>query len=130
MARRLGDRGCHHRPEAFCRSRSMTPFVRVSGIAAPLPRADVDTDAVLSFAAAQGQGAVAGLSFHSDGSYSFNPGNGAYQQLAAGATQAVEDCRDIGIEARLATAERGVQRSFASGAAMRLVSSSGSLFKS
>ena len=25
----------------------MTPFIRLSGVAAPLPRADVDTDAVI-----------------------------------------------------------------------------------
>ncbi len=48
---------------------------------------DVDDNAVLTFAAADGQSAVAGLTFNSDGSYSFDPSNAAYQHLAAGATE-------------------------------------------
>src|SRR5205807_2512428 len=37
--------------------------------------------AVISYSAASGQGAVAGLSFNSDGSYSFDAANAAYHHL-------------------------------------------------
>ncbi|MEQ8798063.1 MAG: Ig-like domain-containing protein [Salinisphaeraceae bacterium] len=48
---------------------------------------DVDNGATLSYAAAAGQAAVPGLTFSSDGSYSFDPSNAAYQGLADGETQ-------------------------------------------
>lgn len=48
---------------------------------------DVDNGATLSYAAAAGQAAVPGLTFNSDGSYSFDPSNAAYQGLADGETQ-------------------------------------------
>ena len=47
---------------------------------------DVDTGAVLSYALAA---PVAGLTLNSNGSYSFDPSNAAYQPLAAGATRVV-----------------------------------------
>jgi VCBS repeat-containing protein len=47
---------------------------------------DVDTGAVLTYALAA---PVAGLTLNSNGSYSFDPANAAYQPLAAGATRVV-----------------------------------------
>ncbi len=47
---------------------------------------DVDTGAVLTYALAA---PVAGLTLNSNGSYSFDPSNAAYQSLAVGATQVV-----------------------------------------
>ncbi|RYD68314.1 MAG: tandem-95 repeat protein, partial [Sphingomonadales bacterium] len=47
---------------------------------------DADAGAVLTYAL---NAPVAGLTLNADGSYSFDPANGAYQALAAGATQAV-----------------------------------------
>lgn len=48
---------------------------------------DVDDGAILTYAL---NGSVpAGLTFNSDGSYSFDPSHSAYQHLAAGATQSV-----------------------------------------
>ncbi|HEY0683213.1 MAG TPA: VCBS domain-containing protein, partial [Steroidobacter sp.] len=48
---------------------------------------DIDDGAVLSYAL--DAGAPAGLTFNSDGSYSFDPSHAAYQHLAAGATEDV-----------------------------------------
>ncbi|WP_448173876.1 VCBS domain-containing protein [Rhizobacter fulvus] len=48
---------------------------------------DVDTGAVLSFALTGA--APAGLTFNSNGSYTFDPSNAAYQSLAAGQSQVV-----------------------------------------
>ncbi|ROH83781.1 hypothetical protein ED236_12210, partial [Pseudomethylobacillus aquaticus] len=47
---------------------------------------DRDANAVLTYSAAEEQDAVAGLTFNSDGSYSFDAANAAYQSLAAGET--------------------------------------------
>ncbi|WP_286162512.1 beta strand repeat-containing protein, partial [Methylobacillus flagellatus] len=47
---------------------------------------DRDANAVLSYSAAEAQDAVAGLTFNSDGSYSFDAADTAYQSLAAGET--------------------------------------------
>ncbi|QLI82681.1 hypothetical protein HZU75_14735 [Chitinibacter fontanus] len=47
---------------------------------------DADAGGILTFSMQQ---AVAGFSLAADGSYSFNPGDAAYQQLAAGETQLV-----------------------------------------
>lgn len=49
---------------------------------------DVDGD-VLTYSPATGQAAVAGLTFNSNGTYSFDPTNAAYNSLAQGATQVV-----------------------------------------
>src|SRR6185295_19100543 len=48
---------------------------------------DADDGAVLSYSL--NGAAPAGLAFNSDGSYTFDPSNAAYQHLAAGATQSV-----------------------------------------
>ncbi len=47
---------------------------------------DVDNGAVLSYTL---NAPVAGLTLNADGSYSFNPGNAAYQSLAAGQVQTI-----------------------------------------
>ena len=48
---------------------------------------DTDDGAVLTYSL--NDAAPAGLAFSSDGSYTFDPSNAAYQHLAAGATQSV-----------------------------------------
>ncbi|QTN21344.1 tandem-95 repeat protein [Rhizobacter sp. AJA081-3] len=48
---------------------------------------DIDTGATRTFAL--NGAAPAGLTFNSNGTYSFNPGNAAYQSLAAGQTQVI-----------------------------------------
>src|SRR5206468_3743912 len=48
---------------------------------------DIDDGAVLSYSL--NEAAPAGLTFNSDGGYSFDPSDAAYQHLAAGATQSV-----------------------------------------
>ena len=48
---------------------------------------DVDNGAVLTFALAEGQAPVAGLTLNADGSYSFDPSDVAYQSLAQGEVQ-------------------------------------------
>jgi VCBS repeat-containing protein len=50
---------------------------------------DVDDGTTLSYSVTDAGPLPAGLSFNSDGSYSFDPTNGAYDHLAAGATQDV-----------------------------------------
>ena len=49
---------------------------------------DVDDGAVITYSLTSGP-APAGLTFNANGSYSFDPANGAYDHLAAGATQDV-----------------------------------------
>lgn len=50
---------------------------------------DPDMGAVLTYAAAPNQAAISGLTFNSNGTYSFDPANAAYQSLAAGETRVV-----------------------------------------
>jgi VCBS repeat-containing protein len=72
-------------------------------IAGHVSASDVDDGATLSYSLTAA--APAGLTFNADGSYSFDPANGAYDHLAAGAHQDVV----VSFKANDGTADSNVQ---------------------
>ncbi|MGB4065513.1 MAG: VCBS domain-containing protein, partial [Azonexus sp.] len=81
--------GVNDTPVAVADARSVTEDATAITGSVATNDSDVDTGATLSYAAAAGQVAVAGLTFNNDGSYSFDPSNAAYQDLAEGESREV-----------------------------------------
>ncbi|RYE81530.1 MAG: tandem-95 repeat protein, partial [Myxococcales bacterium] len=77
--------GTNDAPVAVADTRALNEDASISGSVASND-SDVDAGASLSYALSA---PVAGLSFSSNGSYTFNAANAAYQSLAAGQTQLV-----------------------------------------